>query len=338
MSTASLDDVERLGFLLLPEFSMYTVIPAIEALRVANQNRGRKLYSWHLLSLDGKSVKAGNGMAMTVEAGIADVSWLPTVFICSGNHPLHHQPRPLLAWLRRLSRHGTILGGIDCGAFALAKAGLLDGYRATLHWEVMSLFKETYPDIEVVERLFVVDRDRITCAGGVGALDLMLHMIGRRHGIELAQIVANGFVYRRMRRGNEAQRMSIDRIAGDPSSPFAKALHEMEHNLETPLPIPQIAATAGVSMRTLTRVLRRRLGESPKRYYLKLRLQAARNALFYSDVPIGDVARTCGFGSTAVFSRTFRAHYACSPREFRERSTRDQLRRYRPELDVQLGP
>jgi transcriptional regulator GlxA family with amidase domain len=329
-------EVVRYGFVLLPEFPMYALIPAIEALRVANQNKGRRLYSWHLFSVDGKPVKAGNGMAVPVEAAIADVPWFPTVFVCAGNHPTHHIGKRLLNWLRRLARHGAVLGAIDTGAFALAEAGLLDGYRVTLHWESVTTFRDQHPDIDVSEQLYVIDRDRITCAGGVAALDLMLHLIARRHGPGLAQIVANGFVSQRIRRDAEPQRLSAQHISGDSRSPFTRILHEMEENLETPLTARQLAQRAGISVRALGRILRDRVGESPMRYYLKVRLQAARNALFYSDIPIQDVAASCGFSCPEVFSRSFRSHFGLSPRDFRQQFTREQLRRFRPELEQQL--
>jgi transcriptional regulator GlxA family with amidase domain len=329
-------EIVRYGFVLLPEFPMYALIPAIEALRVANQNKGRKLYSWHLFSVDGKPVKAGNGMAVPVEAAIADVPWFPTVFVCAGNHPTHHIGKRLLNWLRRLARHGAVLGAIDTGAFALAEAGLLDTYRVTLHWESVTTFRDQYPDIDVSEQLYVIDRDRITCAGGVAALDLMLHLIARRHGPGLAQIVANGFVSQRIRRDAEPQRLSAQHISGDSRSPFTRILHEMEENLETPLTARQLAQRAGISVRALGRILRDRVEESPMRYYLKVRLQAARNALFYSDIPIQDVAASCGFSCPEVFSRSFRSHFGLSPRDFRQQFTREQLRRFRPELEQQL--
>jgi AraC family carnitine catabolism transcriptional activator len=110
----------------------------------------------------------------------------------------------------------------------------------------------------------------------------------------------------------------------------------MEENLKTPLPAPELARRAGISVRALGRVLRDRVGESPMRYYLKVRLQAARNALFYSDIPIQDVASSCGFSSPEVLSRSFRTHFGLSPREFRQQVASEQLRRFRPELEQQI--
>ena len=329
----------RYGFLLLPEFPLYALMPAIEALRIANQNRGRDLYDWHLFSVDGEAVAAGNGMQLKVDASIANVPWYPTVFVCGGNHPLQHVDKRLLNWLRRLARHGSTLGAIDTGAFALAKAGLLAGRRVTLHWEVLTTFRDQFPDIETSEQLFIIDRDRITSAGGHATLDLMLQLIARRHGPGLAQVVANAFVTQKMRREAEPQRIEAEHISGDSRAPFTRIVHDMEDNLTQPLSSTELADRAGISPRALGRILKDRVGESPMRYYRKVRLQAARNALFYSDVPIQDVARSCGFASPEVFSRTFHAHFGMSPRDFRQRFASEQLRQFRPELEQVLeGP
>jgi AraC family carnitine catabolism transcriptional activator len=329
-------DIVRYGFLLLPEFPLYALVPAIEALRIANQNRGRKLYDWQLISVTGEAVKAGNGMSLTVDASIADISWLPTVFVFGGNHPVQQISKKLLNWLRKLARHGGVLGGVDTGAFALAEAGLLNGYQITAHWETVSTFRDRYPGIDVTDQIYVVDRDRITCAGGHATLDLMVGLIARRHGQALAQIVANAFVSQRIRRENEPQRLEAQHLSGDSRSPFTRILHDMEENITTPLSAHHLAERAGISLRALSRVLRDRIGEPPMRYYRKVRLQAARNALFYSDIPIQDIAASCGFGSPEVFSRTFKAYFGLSPRDFRKKFTTDELKRFRPELDQQL--
>jgi len=127
--------VDPIGFLLLPQFPIYALILALESLRIANQNAGRRLFSAHLFSVDGAPVAAGNGMTMAAERAIAEVPFLPTVIVCAGNEPVQHITKGLLNWLRRLERHGALLGALDTGSFALAAAGLLDGYQATLHWE-----------------------------------------------------------------------------------------------------------------------------------------------------------------------------------------------------------
>jgi len=331
------NEMTRFGLLLLPEFPIYALTPAIEALRIANQNSDRRLFDWQLISIDGKPVKAGNGMTLSVDGSIADIPWVPTALVFAGNHPINHVKKRVMSWLRKLVRHGSVIGAVDTGAFTLARAGLLDGYRVTLHWEAITMFRDQFPNIATSEQLYVIDRDRITCAGGHATLDLMLHLIARKHGSGLAQIVANAFVAQKIRRDIESQRLDAQHISGDTRSPFTRILHDMEEHLANPLSAEELAERAGVSVRTLGRALKERVGASPMQYYRKLRLQAARNALFYSDVPIQDVASTCGFASPEVFSRTFRDHFGVSPREFRRRFAQEQLSRFRPELDQQLN-
>lgn len=325
-----------IGFLLLPEYPIYALIPAIEALRIANQNSGQQHFSWRLISADGRPVRSCGGMTMTPDASVVDAGMVQTVIVCAGNQPTQHITRPILSWLRRLGRHGAMLGAIDTGAFTLAEAGLLDGYRITLHWEAIALFRERYPEIEVIEQLFLADRNRITCAGGVAALDMMLHLIAARHGYGLAQVVANGFVHERMRRDSEAQRRAMDPADGA-TQELLGIIRMMEDNLDQPLSPSELAKACQLSVRRLERIVRRRLDDSPMRYYLKLRLQAARNLLFYSELPVNEVASACGFSSVAVFDRAFRTQFAQSPSAYRKAFSGERLRRFRPDVGRDIG-
>lgn len=328
-------DVIRFGFLLLPEFPVYALVPAIEALRMANQSSDRRLYSWEFFSVDGEPSRGSNGMVFAVDAAIADVPWYPMVLVFASNHPLRHASKRVLDWLRRIARHGATLCAVDTGQFILAEAGLLDGYHVTVHWEALASFRERYPQIATTEQLFVIDRDRMTCAGGLATLDLMLHLIAHRHAPALAEAVANGFVAQRARRDIEPQRLPVAHRTSV-GSHFARVLSLMEANLRTPVSAVALAQRADMSLRALNRLFGANVGMPPMRYYLKLRLQAARNELFYTDMPIQDVADAYGFVSAAHFSRSFTAHFGLSPREFRRRFTAEELRRFRPELEQQL--
>jgi AraC family carnitine catabolism transcriptional activator len=322
----------RIAFFLVPEFPIYAVIPATEALRIANQNSGQSLYDWSFVSLDGASVRAGNGMMVAPDASIASEPEFATLIVCAGNHPTQYLDRRLLNWLRRLNRHGITLGALDTGTFALAAAGLMNGYRMTLHWEAMPLFHEHHPDLKVEEQIFVMDRNRMTCAGGAAATDLMLHLIALDHGTMLAQIVANGMVHERIRHGTDPQRAVLDLPMGSHDPAVLQAIRLMEENLEAPLQPDEVAGHVGLTIRQLERLFRRKLNDSPARYYLKIRLQAARNLLFYSDVSIQNVALSCGFSGADVFSRTFHTHFGQSPREFRKDFSTDRLHRFHPEF------
>ena len=176
-SGSSRESPERIGFLLVPEFSMMAFFSAVEPLRVANRLSGKNLYSWHIFSPDGGPVEASNGMAVLAEAPMGKVESFPAMIVCASFDPDRYVSKPLLSWLRRLARKGTELGGLDTGAQILARAGLLNGYHVTLHWEHLPAFQESFPDIEVSEELFEIDGKRFTCSGGTAALDMMLHMI-----------------------------------------------------------------------------------------------------------------------------------------------------------------
>lgn len=328
---------ETIGFLLLPEFPVYAFVLAVEALRVASQNAGERLFTSYVITTDGNPVVAGNGMTIVPDLSIADAPFLPTVIVFAGNHPETHIGRKLLNWLRRLDRHGALIGAVDTGQFALAAAGLLDHCTVALHWEATSLFKEHYPNIEVRETLFAIDRNRITCAGGVATIDMILHLIANRYGRALAEVVANGLVHGRIRHDSERQRVTADDALGVVNHRLADIIHTMESHLETPLRTETLARRVGISVRQIERLMRETLGETPSRYYLKLRLQAARNHLFYGDMPIQEISQACGFTSPSVLSRAFKSHFGVSPREFRRQFSIDRLERFRPELRRQPG-
>ena len=333
-------DGRRIGFHLVPEFPIYALIPAMEALRIANQNAGRNAFSWFLESADGAPVPAANGMTLAPDRAIdgrpPEVS-VSTLIVCAGNQTGHCSDRRLLNRLRRLDRHGVRLGALDTGTFALAAAGLMEGHRMTLHWEAIPLFRERFPGLDVVERIVVPDRNRITCAGGLAAVEMMLHLIAVEASPELAVVVANGLVHGPIRGAGEPQRNVLESAAGVLDPLIVKAMHLMEANLEVPLSRGGLAAAVGLPQRRLQRLFQRRLGDSPMRYYLKVRLQAARNHLFYSDLPIQDIALACGFSGPEVFSRSFRARFGQSPREFRKSYGTDRLHRFHPEFVLRPG-
>src|ERR1041384_3686485 len=173
---------QTLGFLLLPQFSMMAFVSAVEPLRVANRLAGRALYRWEIVSRDGQSVEASNGMSLVAGRAVDDAPLYPMMVICAGFEPERHYDRRIKSWLLKLNGAGADLGAMDTGSFILARAGMLDGYRATTHWESLDSFRERFPKVEVESGLFVIDRHRFTCAGGTAALDMMLHLIALRHG------------------------------------------------------------------------------------------------------------------------------------------------------------
>ena len=307
------NEPETIGFLLVPSFSMMAFVSAVEPLRVANRLGGGTLYRWEIISRDGLPVAASNTMSLVANRSIQDGAKYSKVVVCAGFEPEQHYDKAIGRWLGRASQRGTDLGAIDTGSFFLAWAGLLDGYRATTHWESLDSFQEQFPKIEVEACLFVIDRFRFTCAGGTAALDMMLHLITLRHGHRLAAAVSEQFIHAHIRDAQERQRMEPKERQGITDPRLARALSIMEGHLEELLGLDQICEAAGVSRRQLERMFHRHFGMAPVRYYLELRLQRARALLQYSDLAIIEIAVACGFGSAAHFSRTYHSWAGQAP-------------------------
>lgn len=307
---------QTLCFLLLPGFSMMGLMSAIEPLRVANRFRG-ELYRWRLLSLDGNAVQSSNGMSLNVDTALELPAAGDSLFVVAGFEPLAHFDHRLAQWLHRAERDGATLGGIDTGSFVLAEAGLFAGQRLTLHWEAIEAFQERYPRLAVTQELFEIDGRRITSAGGTASLDLMLTLIGRDHGEELALAVSEQFVLGRIRSRQDHQRMQIASRYDVHNKKLVQVIGEMQRHSEQPLSSRQLADLIKVTPRQLERLFRQHLNETPSNFYLTLRLDKARQLLRQTDLSVLEVGLACGFESSSYFSRCYRARFATCPSQDR---------------------
>ncbi|MDH3228558.1 MAG: GlxA family transcriptional regulator [Alphaproteobacteria bacterium] len=311
------DRPRRVGFFLAPHFSMMAFSSALEPLRVANLISRREVYRWQVFSRDGRPVAASNGIAVPAEGSIRDIPRVAMMFVCASHAPEDTIDRATLSWLRRIPVAGITLGALDTGAWFLAHAGLLDGHRATVHWEWQDAFAEKFPEVDVRNSLFEIDRGRLTCAGGTAALDMMLHLIGLDCGHDVAVEISEQFIHERIRAAEDAQRMPLGRRLGVGEPKLEAVVAAMEGSLEEPLRSAELAAIAGVSERQLERLFRRGLGCTPTGYYLGLRLRRARILLGQTRLPVREVALACGFASPAHFSRAYSARFGSPPREER---------------------
>ena len=329
MSRCAEEHPEHIGFLLLPQFSMLSFFSAVEPLRIANRLSHRRLYSWHVYSRDGEPVAASNGMTLVADVSIAALPNVSTMIVCASFYPERHAEAAVLAWLRRLARRGIALGAVETGAYTLAQAGLLDGHRATLHWENLPAFAEQFPHIEATEELFEIDGKRFSCSGGTAAIDMMLHLISGRHGRDLAVGISEQMLHSRMRNPHDHQRIVLDLRAGAGNPKLRRVLEAMEHHVEEPLSCEDLASVAGLSRRQLERLFRAHLGTTPIGHYLKLRLRRARHLLEQTEMSVFGVALACGFTSAPYFSRAYRTHFGRSPRADRTalRRSRDRTGR-----------
>jgi transcriptional regulator GlxA family with amidase domain len=310
---------ERFVFLLLDSFTMIAFAGAIEPLRIANRMAGRTLYEWRVVSESGGPVTASNGVPVACDGGLTETGGEATIIVVGGLDVKRAITKPVLTWLRREARRGLAIGAVCTGAQVIAAAGLLDGRRCTIHWENRDSFEEDFPDIELTGKVYVIDRDRYTAAGGAASTDLMLNLIARRHGAELANLVADQMIHTSIRSDRDAQRLSIPTRIGVRHPKLSEVIARMEANIEEPISPTVLAKDAGMSTRQLERLFRRYLDRTPKRHYMDLRLARARNLLMQTDLSVINVALACGFTSPSHFSKCYRALYRTTP--YHERGT-----------------
>jgi transcriptional regulator GlxA family with amidase domain len=308
---------QKIALLLLPRFSLLPFSSVVEAMRIANRMSGRELYSWRFLSLGGQPVPSSCGLEIPV-CGVLDPEVDAECIVVCGGLDIHlMDSRQVHAWLRRMDRRGIDIGAICTGTHVLARSGLLDGYRCTIHWENMAGFLEDFPEVEITSELFEIDRGRFTCAGGTAAVDLLLNVIGRQHGHELAASVADQLMHERIRDQHDHQRTSLLARLGVRHPKLLAVIDLMEKNLEEPLCRAELAREAGLSTRQLERLFRKYLRRSPARYYLELRLNRARLLLLQTNMSVIDVALACGFVSASHFSKCYRDFFGRTPRKER---------------------
>ncbi|MCK0716021.1 GlxA family transcriptional regulator [Chromohalobacter sarecensis] len=317
-SEARHDAPRQVGFLLLPGFSLLAQACAMEPLHVANLLAERRLYVPRTFGLDGRAVKSAAELALTPEsvAG-SDVQHLDMLMVCGVSPSPASESPTLHGWLQRLASRGVMLGGIAGGTQVLARAGVLEGYRVTLHVAGADAFTRDFPGVHVSHQLFEIDRDRLTCGGGTAAMDMMMTLIAQQHGARLAERVSEHFVCERIRMADEPQHVPLRaRLSHAPQS-LVDAVTLMESNIEEPLTTHELAEHLGISRRQLERLYKKYLQAVPSRYYLELRLQKARQLLRDSEQAVGDIALSTGFSSGAHFSTAYRNHFGISPRDER---------------------
>lgn len=313
----------RLGFLLVPEYSMIAFASAIEPLRMANRLSKRELYQWTTYTVDGEPVAASNGLEIRPDAPISEAAGLNTLFVCSGLEVEHGCDRNTLSWLKKLGQQRMSFGALCTGSHILARAGLLDGYRCTIHWENIAGMREAFPRVVVSYELFEIDRDRYTSAGGTAPLDMMLNLIARQVGMETATAISEAFACERIRGRHDRQRIPLQLRLGTSQPKLIETVSIMESNIEEPISLDELARHVGVSRRQLERLFQKHLHCVPTRYYLELRLARARQLLLQTSISIVDVAFACGFVSAPHFSKCYRDYYGIPPREERQlRSSR----------------
>ena len=270
---ANVKSPRRFVFVLMENFTLLSFSSALDALRIANRMSGKTLYEWTFIGENEGVVSCSAGTQFKLDNSLIELHRDDTVLLCGGTSIQEATTKKLIGWLRREARRGLTIGGLCTAAYPMAKAGLLDEKKATIHWENQDSFAEEFLEVELTKTVFVCDGNRYTTAGGTSSIDLLLKIIADEHGEELANAVADQMIYSSIRTDQDTQRLSVPTRIGVRHPKLSKVIQMMEINIEEPISPSILAKDVGMSTRQLERLFRRYLDRSPKRYYMELRLQ-----------------------------------------------------------------
>lgn len=304
-----------IAVLVLPQASILEVASVLDPMRSANRHIGADAYRWRVVSPDGQAVPLTCGIELPSSGPLASASGADALIVIAGFRQAEVATRPLIRDLRRMAGRFRAIGGIDAGAWVLARSGLLDGHRATVHWEDHEDLAAAHPGVEVLPDRYVISGNRFTAGGAAPAADLMLHLIRARHGPALALQVAASFIT--MARDGAEPQVSPAQPDTRLDPRVAAAIARMEARLDAPEPAAETARAVGLTPRRLEGLFRENLGTTPGRHALDLRLQAARRMLTDTRHPVQEVALRTGFTAPTVFARAFRRRFGQSPSALR---------------------
>jgi transcriptional regulator GlxA family with amidase domain len=313
MSLDKISGISHIGFLVLRNFSMIAFANALEPLRMANYLSRKPLYTWSLISPDGISSPASNGLGLSPVYSPENAPPCDIVFVCGGVNIREAVNEDVIATLCDYAAKGIPLGALCTGTFALAKAGLLNGYRCAIHWENLASIREEFPKILFTPELFVIDRNILTCTGGIAPLHLMLNLIRLRNGKGLAADVSDQFSVERIRDQKDQQHIPLLARVGSGHEALLEAAEFMQMNIEEPFTLDELASRVGLSLRQLERLFKRYLDCTPAQHYLNLRLRRAREFLLQTNMSVMDVTVACGFQSSSHFCKSYRNLFGYPP-------------------------
>lgn len=306
----------EVGVLVLDQTNMLSLASAVDPMRAANRRARRELFHWRFLTPGTGPVGVTAGLAIAA-APVAAAAGLDFLILVAGFGIEEQTTAPLLRQLRRLSRQGCVIAGVDGGGWVLAASGLLDGQAATTHWEDLDRFAAKFPKVQTVRDRYRIGQGVMTTGGASPCIDMMLHLIGRLHGQTLATRVASAFIYDPVHEGAAPQRLVPTASLMRRAPAVARAIALMEARLDAPPSVAELAAALGLSRRSLELRFQTALGQSPHAFGRALRLSEARRLVLDTDQPVQEIALATGFGSPAAFSRAFRDEFGTSARQHR---------------------
>jgi transcriptional regulator GlxA family with amidase domain len=298
----------QISILLFDRFSNHCLANVLEPLRAANDLSSQQVFEWNIVVLGGQRVRSSSGLRLEADAQLADMRGDILMDMPSYGFLTHANVTSSRA-LRAAARRFDILAGLDTGSWLLAEAGLLDGYRATIHWDELDRFSERFSDIDVQKEAVIYDRDRITCGGASTAFALAMQMIEKQHGaalrLRVEHLFSGAYAQRPVRRGGIA----------------ARAVDLMRAHIEEPLPIAQLAQQLGRSQKHLEQQMLARLGAAPQVIYRRIRLERARQLSLDTTISVAEISVRCGYQDASAMTRAFRSEYGTTPQALRRALT-----------------
>ncbi len=308
----------RVGFLLIDEFALMSSSAAIEPLRAANLIAGQCLYEIEYFSVVNNFSTSSSGAIINATARLEDANDLDLLFVVAGYGSVAFNDQGVFRQLRRLDKLGIVLGGVSGGPVVLSRAGVMKNRRLTVHWEHAQALSEIMPELIIERSLYVKDRDRYTCAGGIAPLDMMNSILSEHHGVEFAQKVSDWFIHTEVRPSIGPQRSSLAERYPGATRPVLQAIKVMQNHIADPLDLQQLARLSEISPRQLNRLFKQKIGDNTMAFYRHLRLEVARQLLNQSSMKIIEIAYASGFVNAAHFSTVFKQRFGKSPSSMRK--------------------
>ncbi|MFC4350995.1 GlxA family transcriptional regulator [Fodinicurvata halophila] len=300
----------RYGLFILPGFDLVSFSVCCETLRLANDVARQKLYSWEVVTGSGQAVESASRIPVSGRSLAGESTDYDRLVVFAGNQATSYANRNVFDWLRQLSRRGCLLGGVDAGVWVLARAGLLGGYRFALGSGYHLAFRETFDLVPEPAHPFVLDRERLTWAGGGSAFEAMFEQLRQDHGRTLSSSVARSSRYPVLPETPEPQSTALP-------EKLATCLEIMKQNIEEPLSSAELAAAVGLSVRHLERLFHGTFQAAPQKVYRSLRLQEARRLVHFTELSITEISIATGFDSCSHFARCFRGEFDMTPSSWR---------------------
>ena len=293
----------------------------IEPLRASNEISDTKSFEWKLFSENADKVEASANVAFETDGKIEEIEKLDALILLSPPNANFINSRSV-GVIRRLERHGCTIGAVSGGVFLLAKAKVRPNIRYSVHWCYAAAFTNQFPNNISSEQVIETDRNIMTASGAAAAFDLALLLIRSKLGSSIAAEVACWFQHPIMRNQDVKQvRPSLNELEGLEEMPelARKAIALVNQKIKYPLQVNDIANEIGITSRHLSRIFKEATGESPRQYFRKLRVNAARQMILYTNEKIGEIALSVGFSSASILRSHYIDLFSLSPEEERKK-------------------